>query len=252
MRHLLLLSFAWVLIAAAPFDPFGEATIIERPGAAVPLGGALLDADGRPTSLAVLGAGRPMLLVPVLHDCPNFCGVTLDGVLDAWRAAGNPRVALIAFGIDPRERPQAARGDLDRLFARHPDASGKVAATTGDARTIGTVTQALGYRYAFDRRIGQYAHVAATAVLTPDGHLVRWLYGIAPKPETLRAALADAQAGRTGGVVDRLILLCYHYDPTQGRYGLAIDRILKAACIATVLALALVILALRRRERRAC
>ena len=126
-------------------------------------------------------------------------------------------------------------------------------ALTGPAPAIRRVADALGYRYAYDPRIGQYAHVAAAAVLTPDGRLVRWLYGIAPGPAALGAALADARAGRTGGgIVDRLILLCYHYDPEQGRYGLAIDRLLKAACIATVLALLAWFLVQRRREKPAC
>lgn len=252
-RMLASLLLLGLLAAAAPFDPFGLATIDERPGAAVPMDMLFHDAAGNRVTLRQLAGGRPILLAPVLHDCPNFCGVTLDGLLAARERAGPGArpAAVVAFGIDPRETPAAARSDLGRLGARHPASIGDVAALTGDAVSIAEVTDALGYRYAFDPRIGQYAHVAATAVLTPNGRLVRWLYGIAPRPDLLRAAVEDAAAGRTGGFVERLILLCYHYDPAQGRYGLAIDRLLKLGCLLTVALLAAFILISRRRERQA-
>lgn len=248
-----LAMLAPLLIAAAPFDPFGTATIVERPGAAIPLDGRFTDAGGHATTLRAAAAGRPILLAPVLHDCPNFCGVTLDGLLAAVATVA-PRpgdVAVIALGIDPREGPAQAAASLRRLAKRQPGAP-RVTALTGSDAAIRQVTDALGYRYAFDPRIGQYAHVAAVAVLTPDGHLSRWLYGIAPRPQEVHTALADARAGKTGGIVERLILLCYHYDPSQGRYGLAIDRLIKVACLATVGVLGLALLTMRRRERRAC
>ena len=89
---------------------------------------------------------------------------------------------------------------------------------TGDASAVAAVTDALGYRYAWDERIGQYAHVAAIAVLTPDGRLARWLYGLAPQPGDLALALTDAGQGRIGGLAEQLLLLCYRYDPASGRY----------------------------------
>jgi len=252
-RRLLTLIMLPALSAAAPFDPFGVATIDERPGVSVPLETRFRDPSGHDVALREIAAGRPFLLVPVLHDCPNFCGVTLDGLLAARERAGpaTRQAPVIAFGIDPQETEAATRRSLEKLAARHPAAMGRVFAVTGTAAAIGRVTSALGYRYAYDPRIGQYAHVAATAVLTPDGRLVRWVYGIAPQPTLLRASLADAAAGRTGGVIDRLILLCYHYDPVEGRYGFAIDRLLKLGCLLTAAALGAFIIASRRRELRA-
>jgi protein SCO1/2 len=111
------------------------------------------------------------------------------------------------------------------------------------------VTEAIGYRFAYDPRIGQYAHAAATAVLTPDGHLSRWLYGLAPEPAELTAALADARQGRTGGWVRRLSLLCYHYDPATGRYSLAIGWLLRGAGLLTAASLLLFVSLARRREQ---
>jgi len=103
-------------------------------------------------------------------------------------------------------------------------AAGGIHALTGKAVDIQHVTDALGYRYAFDPEIGQYAHDAAIAVLGPDGHLSRWLYGLAPDPGDLKLALTEAGQGQTGDWGDQLLLLCYHYDPVTGQYSLLIWR----------------------------
>jgi len=208
------------------------------------------------TNLARLGHGRPMLLVPVLHDCPNLCGVTLDGLASAMRAGGvtgDREAAVVAFGIDPKESVADARLSIAKLVLRHPELAGRVHATVANGATDRAVTDALGYHYAYDPRIGQIAHAAAIAVLTPDGRFSRWIYGLAPEPADLNAALAEARAGRTGGLVRQLILLCYHYDPVTGRYGLAIAWLLRAACLATILALLLyMLLSKRRGGERGC
>lgn len=247
--HILIAAGA---IAASPFDPFGEARIDERPGAQVPISTPLTAEDGSTTSIARLARGRPILLVPVLHDCPNLCGVTLDGLASAMQAAhvvGDRDVSVISFGIDPDETSADARAALDRLAARHPELAGRIHGTTTSRAAIRAVTDALGYRFAYDPRIRQYAHAAAIAALTPDGRFSRWLYGIAPAPADLTAALADARAGRTGGFVQQLILLCYHYDPDTGRYTLAIDWLLRAFGLLTVAGLLAFIAMARRRER---
>lgn len=246
----LALFLAFALIAAAPFNAFDQARIDERPGARVPLAANVVDEAGRPTTLAALAGGRPILLVPVLHDCPNLCEVTLDGLARAMRQdrlAGGRDVALIAFGIDPRETPADARGALGRLAQRHPELAGRMHATIATPAAIGAVTGALGYHFAYDRAAGQYAHAAAVAVLAPDGRLARWLYGLAPDPAALAAALADARAGRTSWA-QQLLLLCYHYDPATGRYSLAIDWLLRGLGLLTAGGLLLFILLSRRRE----
>lgn len=245
--------FATATATAAPsFDPFSQARIDEHPGAHVVMNTRFLDEAGAPTTLAALGGGRPVLLVPVLHDCPNLCGITLDGLGTAMRQAGvtgGRDASVIAFGIDPKETAADARGALDRLTGRHPELAGRIHATVGSDAAVHAVTDAIGYRFAYDSRIGQYAHAAAVAVLTPDGRFSRWLYGLTPEPAALTAALADARAGRTGGWGRQLLLLCYHYDPETGRYSLAIDWLLRAAGLLTVVMLLLVILLLKRRER---
>lgn len=242
MRLRWTLALVWVLIgAAAPFDPFGSATIEERPGAVIPTSLPLVTADGRAVTLGQLAAGKPLLLIPVLHQCPNFCGVTSTGFARSiagqrYRAGHDFTVAL--FGIDPREGRAAAMTDLARLQKGGAlEALGPPAALTGSAATIRATTYALGYRYAFDPRIGQYAHVAAAAVLTRDGRLSSWLYGIDPPPADLQRAIGAALLDRSGGLFDRIILLCYHYDPSTGTYTPAIERLLQLFALLTVVGL---------------
>jgi protein SCO1/2 len=252
IRVMVILLALIATTAGAPFDPFSVANIDEHPGARIPLTLPLTDSNSDLHSLAAIAAGRPLLLVPVLHDCPNLCGVTLDGLAAAMRQAhiqSGRDAAVVAFGIDPKETPEDARRALGRLVERYPELAGRIHATVADQATIRAVTDALGYHYAWDARIGQYAHAAAVAVVTPDGHFSRWLYGLAPEPADLTTALAEARAGKTGGWTKRLLLLCYHYDAATGRYTLAIDWLLRSFGLLTVAALLLYITFTGRRNK---
>lgn len=245
-----------IAVGAAPaFDPFTEAGIDPRPGARVPLDLAFTNAQGRAVSLRDIGGGKPVVLAPVLHDCPNICGIVLGGLANAvetqsYRPATD--FVLVAFGIDPRESAEDAQNTLVELEQRFPSlaANGGIHALTGRAEDVTAVTEALGYRYAWDERIGQYAHVAAVAVLTPDGRLARWLYGIAPEPTDLHLALTEAGEGRLGGFADQLLLLCYHYDPETGRYGSLVWSMLRIGGGITVLGLGGFVIFSLRRDRR--
>ncbi|NLS17662.1 SCO family protein [Rhizobium sp. P40RR-XXII] len=222
----LLLAFALLCCAipsnATGFDPFAATGIERGPDARIPLDQAFQDENGARVTLRQLGAGKPILLAPVLHNCPNICGVTLSGLMEAIQAQpfrSPSDFTLVAFGIDPREGPTEARASLDRLRRRFPSlAANGVHALTGDASAVHAITAALGYRYAWEPEIGQYAHAAAVAVLTPEGRLSRWLYGLAPTSRDLQLALTEAGEGHVGNWGDQLLVLCYHYDPHTGRY----------------------------------
>lgn len=249
-----LLAVMLALVGAAPFRPFVAAGIDERRDAALPMTLALTDDQGRPTTLAALAGGRPLLLAPVLHDCPNLCDVTLDGLVAAMRKdglVGDREASVVAFGIDPKETVGDARLSLQRLTARHPELADRVHATVAPASTVQAVTAALGYRFAFDARAGQYAHPAAVAVVAPAGRLSSWLFGLSPDPVALAAAVRSAQAGRPPDWATPLLLLCYHYDAATGTYGLAIERLLQLGGMAVVLGLVGFILFTRRRDEAA-
>jgi protein SCO1/2 len=226
-------------------------TIDSAPGTPVPLDLTFQDETGRTTSLRDLGGGRPIVLAPVLHKCPNICGVTLGGLGDAVASQSrSPDFVVIAFSIDPHETPQDAAASLVALEARKTGGwSRSIHALTGTAEAVASITGALKYRYAYDPDLHQFAHAAATAVLTPDGRLVRWIYGLTPDPDELGTAIAAAQNDRIGSLGERLILLCYHYDPRTGRYTLLVNRLMQMAGTATVLILAATIMVAYRRER---
>ena len=252
-----LLALLFILLNCGPamaFDPFASAGIDERHGAKLPLDLPFTDEIGTSVTLGALDGGKPILLAPVLHKCPNICGVTLSGLADAIAAQGfrpGTDFIVVAFGIDPEEGPADAATSLAELHRAHPKLSAVgVHALTGTAANIRAVTDALGYRYGWDKSIGQYAHIAAVAVLTPDGRLSRWLYGLAPDPTDLKLALTEAGRGQLGDWRDQLLLLCYHYDPKTGRYGPAIWAALRFAGGATAaLLLGLVAFAFLREGR---
>jgi protein SCO1/2 len=255
-RLLALMAIALLVTGAVdPNDPFKSASIEDRPGARIPLDGPFADQEGRAVTLRQIAGGKPLLVVPVQHECPNICSVTLAGITGAIDGQAKYREGrdfeIVALGIDPREGPAQAREDLRRLARQRPDARWEPVALTGSAAAIHAVTDALGYRYAWSSQLDQYAHVSGTAVLTADGRMSSWLYGLSPRPAQLDRALAQAAADRSGGVMQRILLLCFHDDPETGRYSLAITKALRIAGIATVLLLGLTILLLSRRGRKA-
>jgi protein SCO1/2 len=159
---------------------------------------------------------------------------------------------ILTVSFNPRDTPKAATEKkaiyLQRY--RHPGAADAWHFLTGDQPSIARLTRAAGFRYTWDAETQQFAHPTGVIVLTPDGRLARYLFGIEYGPRDLRYAIIDASAGKVGNAVDALLLYCYHYDPATGRYGLVIMRALRIAGIATVLALGSFIGLMIRREKR--
>ena len=252
------LAFALLICAgearAAAFDPFSVTGIDQKPDAFIPLDLPFHDEADRVVTLRQLGGSKPIVLAPVLHNCPNICGVTLSGLMEAiegqsFRPATD--FTIVAFGIDAGEGPKEASASLKQLKRRFPSLTNDgVHALTGEVAAIHSVTDALGYRYAWDPDIGQYAHDAAVAVLTPDGRLSRWLYGLAPTSGDLKLALTEAGEGRIGSWRDQLLLLCYHYDPLTGRYSSLILIALRVACgLVAILGIGVLVILLLRECR---
>lgn len=236
------------------FDPFQSTGIDRRPDARAPLDVSVVDEQGTSTTLEALARRKPILLAPVLHRCPNICGLTLAGLASAVMAQKfrpGRDFTLVAFGIDPREGTAEAMQSLADLHRAFPALGSEgVHAVTASAADIARVTGALGYRYAWDDGIGQYAHISAVAVLTPDGHLSRWLYGIAPDATDVRLALTEAGDDRIGDWTDQLLLLCYHYDPETGQYVSMVWLLLRVGGGLTVVAGSALIGIAILRERR--
>ncbi|WP_263138823.1 SCO family protein [Pseudomonas sp. RIT-PI-AD] len=243
--------------AAPVFDPFTEVGIdAQRRGERIATAARFTDQDGRSVVLGELLDIRPVLLVPVYYRCPNVCGPALATLFNmlanvSYRAGVDYQV--IAFSFDPAETPEDARREQERLAKRWPQlarAEG-VRFLTGAAADSEALAAAIGFRYRYDPDLKQYAHASAVAVLTADGRLSRWLYGLGYQPTDLRLGLTEAGQGKLGSLGEQLLLLCYHYDPQSGTYNSLVIHLLQVGGVGTALALAVFIGVTLRRERRA-
>lgn len=236
---------ARTLVARVHFSP--------ARGAALPVDAALSDATGRPTSLAELANGKPLILIFFYARCPMLCPETFNGVLRALRGISlRPGVdyRVVSASFDPLDGAAAARAEqrlVARLWSGAPASSWTFVTGAG---SVARLASAAGYTTLFDASSGQYAHAAGFVVLTPDGRVSRPFYGVEFSPNDLRMALLEAAGGRIGRWSDRLLFFCYHYDPSTGRYGVAIMRVLRATGFVTLLGVAGLILALSRIRRR--
>jgi protein SCO1 len=253
----LLLLFWLPLVAVAgvppPTDLDQRAGFDQRLGAQVPMALHFRDVDGRSVTLAELADGKPVLLALGYYRCPNLCDVVLHGIAHALpklrlRPGEDYRVVFIS--IDPRETPVDARHAAQMLARENPAASvDRWHLLSGDQGSIHAVAQAVGFRYFRDPRNAQYAHPAGVVVLTGQGRVAQYFFGVGYAPDALRLALIDASHGELGSLIDRLVLLCCGYDPSTGRYSVLIGRVMQGVGIAFVLLMLAGLYRFRRRER---
>jgi protein SCO1/2 len=221
----------------------------------LPLGLRFTDEQGRDVALGDYFGRRPVVLVLAYYECPMLCTQVLNGLVSAigvLKFSVGQEFDIVTVSFDPGETPELARGKKAAYIERYKraGAEGGWHFLTGSQHSITQLTRAVGFRYAYNAEVDQYAHPSGIIVATPDGRLSRYFYGIEYGPRDLRLALIDAADGKIGSVVDQLLLACFHYDPKSGKYSLAIMRFVKAAGILTVAGIGLTILLLRRRERR--
>lgn len=222
-------------------------------GAQLPMQVRLRNAAGKPVDLRTLAGGKPLLLALGYYRCPNLCDVVLNGMahtLASLDLVPGRDFEVVFVSIDPDETPADARHTQAMLERMHPDARvPQWHLLTGDAPAVGALARAIGFRYFFDPKLGQYAHAAGLVAITPDGHVAQYFFGLSWPPASLRLALVGASQGRLGSLVDRLVLLCCGYDPTTGRYSVTIGRVMRVLGVAFVLALASWLAWLRARVR---
>lgn len=227
--------------------------IEQHQGAPLPLDALFRDEAGREVRLGDYFGDQPVVLALVQYRCPMLCTLVLNGFLKS--SQGMPLeigrdYQVVTISFDPREGPELAaekKKHYVRSYCREGAAEGWHF-LTGDQQAIDRLTQAVGFHYRYDPQSGQFAHASGMMVATPDGRLARYFYGIEYSPHDLRLSLVEASAGRLGSPVDQVLLLCYHYDPLTGKYGLAIAGVLRLAGLLTVLALGGFLLVMCRRE----
>jgi protein SCO1/2 len=221
----------------------------------LPLDAAFKDDNGRSVTLGQLFGSKPVILAFVYYQCPMLCTQVMNGLSSALKvmpftAGKDYEVVLVSF--DPRDTPAIAaekkRAHLEYWSAERDATAWHL--LTGDEASIRRATSAAGFTYQWDERTGQFAHVSGVLVVTPEGRLSRYFYGVEFSPKELRLALVESGQGRIGSAIDELLLYCFHYDPESGRYGLMVMNLVRLGGLITVLAIGGFILLMRRRELR--
>lgn len=224
--------------------------------AQLPLDAVLVDEQGRSIPLReFFGRGKPVIVNFVYFRCPMLCTQVLNGLLRSSQAIKfrmHEDFDVLSISIDPRETPAMAAAKKRKYVAsyRRPGAEEGWHFLTADAATIEKLTRVAGFRYRYDEPSDQYAHASGIMVATPEGRISHYLYGIDYPPNDLRLALVESSENRIGNLVDQVLLLCYHYDPVTGKYGLAISALIKGAGIVTLLVLGGYLLRMFRLERQ--
>ena len=220
----------------------------------LPLDLPFRDEQGREVTLAQYFGGRPVILTLVYYECPMLCTQVLNGLVSALGVLEfsiGEEYDVVTISFDPGETPELAAAKKAAYVERYdrPGAERGWHFLTGGPRSIAAITEAVGFRYAYNEGADQFAHVSGFMVLTPEGRLSRYFYGIEYGPRDIRLALLEAGEGRIGSAVDKLFLYCFHYDPSSGRYSVAIMRLVRIAGALTVGLVVGAIVVMRRRER---
>ena len=243
-------------LATARLPQLENVTFKQRLNTQLPLDAHFRDENGRDVTLGQYFDGkRPVVLAFVYYSCPMLCTQVMNGVSRAVKVlpfTPGDDFDVVFVSFDPRDKPESAFAKKTALmnYWSMQNQSGAWHFLTGEEPQIKQVTSAAGFFYTWDERTQQYAHLSGVLVLTPDGRLSRYFYGIEYSPKELRLALFESGQGHIGSIVDELLLYCYHYDPTTGRYGAVVMNLVRAGGVLTVLAIAGFILLMRRQERQ--
>jgi len=197
------------------------------------------DESGKTVRLADYFGKKPMILNLVYYQCPMLCGEVLNGLASALRVLKfdvGRDFDVLTISFDPRETPEMAAAKKAEYLKRYgrPGAAAGWHFLTGPQDSIDALTKAAGFQYQYDSKSGQFAHTTAIMVLTPEGKIAQYYYGVEFAPKDLRLGLVEASQNKIGNVVDEVLLYCYHYNPDTGKYGAIISRILKISAGATI------------------
>jgi cytochrome c oxidase subunit II len=221
----------------------------------VPLDLEFKDETGRTVKLAEYFNDKPVVLSLVYYDCPQLCTQVLSGLLGTLKTlpmTPGKEFTAVTVSFDPREKPELAaakkREYLERL--KRPGVEEGWHFLTGEEPAIKALTKAVGFRYLWDPVTKQYAHASGIMVLTPEGKVSRYFYGIEYAPRDLRFGVMDASDGKIGSLAEQIILYCYQYDPTRGTYSLVLMRLLRIFGILTIVTLIALFLFLRYKTKQ--
>ena len=224
--------------------------------AQIPSDLGFVDDAGRTVKLGDYFGKKPLILNLVYYNCTMLCGEALAGLTGAMKMMKfdvGKEFDVVTVSFNPQETPDLAAAKKKNYVERY----GRAGAAsgwhflTGPAESINALTKAVGFQYQYDPKTSQYAHATAIMVLTPQGRISRYFYGVDFPPKDLRMGLVEASEGQIGNAVDQVLLYCYHYDPATGKYGAIVTNILRLGAGVTIVCLGGLILILVRLDKAA-
>jgi len=251
---ILILAFASFAFADNKLPSSLQGVDVEqRLNSQIPLDLHFKNETGKDVTLGDLFQGKPVILTLVYFECPMLCTQVLNGLITTLRPISltpGEDFNIITVSFNPRETPALAAAKKDSYlkdYARSNAAKGWFF-LTGTQESITRLTQAVGFQYRYDPGIKQYAHGTAIMILTPEGKIARYFYGIEYPSRDVRLSLIEASQNQIGTIADKVLLYCFHYDPSQGRYSATVINIIRAGGILTVISLCGFFFILRRKE----
>lgn len=247
LAAVLALSLSGILFAASEVpegtelpNQLKDVGIDQKLDSKLPLDALFTDEEGVSRPLKDYLTGRPVILALVYYECPMLCTMTLNGLLRTLRPMTlnvGEHFDVIAVSFDPNDSAPMARKKRFEYLERYnrPGADKGWRFLTGSQNSIKKLTEAVGFRYSRDQQNGQWAHASGLQVVTPDGRIARYFYGVEYSARDLRLSLVEASQGKIGTAVDQVLLFCFHYDPSTGKYGLLIMNLLRTGAALTVL-----------------
>ena len=221
----------------------------------IPLDLVFHDETGKTVRLGDYFGKKPVILSLVYFNCPQLCPMVENGLVESLRQLRfdiGDQFNVLTISFDPKDSSSVAyakRATYLSMYNRKGAAAGWHF-LTGDEASIAALTRAVGFHYKYDPQTGMYSHATAIMVLTPQGKLARYFYGIRYPSGQVRLALVQASHGKIGSPVDAILLFCSHYNPATGKYSLIISRVLFIAALITVILLGGLLLVLFRSGRR--
>jgi len=217
---------------------------------------AFVDDTGRAVKLGDYFGKKPIILNLVYYNCTMLCGEALAGLAGAMKMIKfdvGKEFDVVTVSFNPQETPEIAAAKKKDYLERygHPGAASGWHFLTGPPESINALTKAVGFQYQYDPKLNQYAHATAIMVLTPQGRISRYFYGVDFPPKDLRMGLVEASQDKIGNPIDQVLLYCYHYDPATGKYGAVVNNILKLGAGVTIVLLGGLLFILFRLERAA-
>jgi len=229
--------------------------ITQNLNALVPPDVVFRDETGKSVRIGDFFGHKPIVLSLVYFDCPALCTEVLNGELRTLKAISldlGKDFDAVTVSFEPKDTPALAKAKRDVYAGQYgrPGAADHWHFLTGEQQSIEALTNAVGFHYAYDSSIRQYAHAAAILVLTPEGRIDRYFYGVIYPARDVRLGLVEASEGKIGTLTDHALLYCYQYDPMTGKYGVVVMNVLRAAGGLTVLILGIFMTMMFLRERK--